>query len=162
MTDTTLPGIGALHEDEDGLVTPPLSVGILDAEVEFTFPEWDPEDADPAEVTAVTQTITAFRDAPQSVLAVASEAIYAYYRETADALVDEPDLEDWFPEIGSPEEVWDHVTLGENPTVEEEDGIWYVSLESECEWDEEGGLQIVFRSGGEITKVGPFDGLLTD
>lgn len=95
-------------------------------------------------------------------LDAASDAIYTYYRDTADALIGEPDLEDWFPEIGSPEEVWDHVTLGDRPTVGEEDGTWYISLESECEWDEEGGLQIVFREGEEITKVGPFDDLFTD
>lgn len=161
MTAITLPGIGTLHQGEFDLETEPLSVGILDDEVSFALHDWTPVDADAEEAAAVVTTITAFRQITQEVLDAASHAVYAYYRETADGLVDEPDLEDWFPEIGSPEGIWDHVTLGSCPIVAEEDGTWYVSLESECEWDEEGGLQIVFRNGNEITKVGPFDDMLT-
>jgi len=34
----------------------------------------------------------------------------------------------------------------------------YVSLECDCDWEPEHGLQLVFRNGTAITKVGPFDG----
>jgi hypothetical protein len=34
----------------------------------------------------------------------------------------------------------------------------YVSVECECDWEPEHGLQIVFRDGATVTKVGPYDG----
>ncbi|WP_010120707.1 DUF6985 domain-containing protein [Corynebacterium nuruki] len=163
MTDkATLPGIGDLHEGEFNLETGPLSVGILDSDVSFGLEGWTPVDADPAEVDAVVTTVTNFRAATQEVLDAASVALFAYYTDTVKSLADEDPgyLED-IAEIGSADEVWNHVTLGEMPVVAEEDGTWYVSLESECGWAEEDGLQIVFRNGNEITKVGPFDDMLT-
>ncbi|WP_420847686.1 DUF6985 domain-containing protein [Natronosporangium hydrolyticum] len=38
----------------------------------------------------------------------------------------------------------------------------YVSIECECAWEPEHGLQIVFRDGAAVTKVGPYDGHLTN
>jgi hypothetical protein len=38
----------------------------------------------------------------------------------------------------------------------------YVSVGCECDWEVEHGLQIVFRDGATVTKVGPFDGHLTN
>jgi hypothetical protein len=37
----------------------------------------------------------------------------------------------------------------------------YISLECECEWEEEHGLQIVFKNGLRVNKVGPYDGHVT-
>jgi hypothetical protein len=66
--------------------------------------------------------------------------------------------------IAGPEEVFDHVRFGEI-TVErdgpEGDGPVFVSVECECAWEPEHGLQIVFREGRSVTKVGPYDGDLT-
>jgi len=38
----------------------------------------------------------------------------------------------------------------------------YVSVECECSWEPEHGLQLVFRGGARVTKVGPYDGHLTN
>ena len=38
----------------------------------------------------------------------------------------------------------------------------YVSVECECDWEPEHGLQIVFRDGRTVTKVGPYNGHLTN
>jgi hypothetical protein len=38
----------------------------------------------------------------------------------------------------------------------------YVSLESGCDWEPEHGIQLVFRNGRQVTKLGPFDGHLTN
>jgi hypothetical protein len=35
-------------------------------------------------------------------------------------------------------------------------------LECECDWEPEHGLQIVVRHGASVTKVGQFDGHLTN
>jgi len=42
------------------------------------------------------------------------------------------------------------------------DGRVYVSVEYECDWEPEHGLQIVFRDGRTVTKVGPYNGHLTN
>ena len=42
-----------------------------------------------------------------------------------------------------------------------EDGI-YFSLECNCDWEPEHGLQLILRDGTRITKVGGYDGHLTN
>jgi hypothetical protein len=41
-------------------------------------------------------------------------------------------------------------------------GRMYVSIECECDWEPEHGLQIVLRDGRTVSKVGPYDGHLTN
>ena len=38
----------------------------------------------------------------------------------------------------------------------------YISLECNCDWEPEHGLQIVFKNGLKVNKVGPYDGHLTN
>jgi hypothetical protein len=57
---------------------------------------------------------------------------------------------DWFVEIDGPHDVFDHIQLGNEPVVTRDahsDLHVYVSLECECGWEPEHGLQIVFRDG---------------
>ncbi len=76
----------------------------------------------------------------------------------------EPDDEE-FVAIESPSDVWCHVQLGSEPMVSRraygDKGI-YVSLECNCDWEPEHGLQIVFKNGLRVNKVGPYDGHLTN
>ena len=68
-------------------------------------------------------------------------------------------------EIKAPADVWDHIRFGGEPLVSRRskgDGGIYVSLECECDWEEEHGLQIVFENGRRVNKVGPYDGHLTN
>ncbi|MBR7839579.1 hypothetical protein KDL01_40375 [Actinospica durhamensis] len=65
--------------------------------------------------------------------------------------------EDGFPSIDTPEDVWQHIVFGE-VAVGRDGAAVFVSVESECSWEPEHGLQIVFRAGRAVTKVGPFDG----
>ena len=66
-----------------------------------------------------------------------------------------------------PSDVWKHVQFGSSFSVrrreenDTEDGI-YVSLECNCDWEQEHGLQLVLRDGKRITKVGPYNGHLTN
>ena len=65
------------------------------------------------------------------------------------------------------DDVWHQVSFGSELHVsrrnegDDEDGI-YFSLECSCAWEPEHGLQIVIRDGLAVTKVGPFDGHLTN
>jgi hypothetical protein len=67
--------------------------------------------------------------------------------------------------IAGPKEVWQHIRPGGQLTVERDrfgDRQVCVSVERECAWEPEHGLQVVFRGGHEVTKVGPVDGHLTN
>jgi hypothetical protein len=64
-------------------------------------------------------------------------------------------------DIQRPEDVWKHVDLGSELVVSRDHDPGrdtYVSLECNCAWEVEHGLQLVFRNGRQISKVGPFDG----
>ncbi|MFE3228993.1 DUF6985 domain-containing protein [Nocardia sp. NPDC059228] len=101
-----------------------------------------------------------------SVLVDTAPAVFSYYRDISAAVLADGD-DDWYIEIPTVGEVFDHVRLGEEPAilVERDDtrgGRVYVSLEYECEWEPEHGLQVVLRDGLTVTKVGPYDGHLTN
>ncbi|WP_407939254.1 DUF6985 domain-containing protein [Microbulbifer thermotolerans] len=40
------------------------------------------------------------------------------------------------------------------------DKLVYISLECSCDWEREHGLQIVFKQGLYVNKIGPLDGIL--
>ena len=64
-----------------------------------------------------------------------------------------------------PGELWRHVEIGDQPVVARrahgDKGV-YISLECNCDWEPEHGLQLVFKDGRAVCKVGPFDGHLTN
>lgn len=67
--------------------------------------------------------------------------------------------------VDDPRDLWDHVRFGREVYVERRhygDQKLYASIECGCDWEEEHGLQIVFREGLAITKLGPFDGHLSN
>jgi hypothetical protein len=69
------------------------------------------------------------------------------------------------PEIPDPDSVWDYVSFGTEFHIERNrrrDGRAYASVECGCAWEREHGLQVVFRDGRTVSKVGPFDGHLTN
>jgi hypothetical protein len=64
-------------------------------------------------------------------------------------------------------DVWRHIQFGSEMHVarradgDEEDGIYFL-LECSCDWEQEHGLLMVVRDGLAFTKVGPYDGHLTN
>lgn len=106
--------------------------------------------------------VAAFIAAPHSVLLAASEAVYAYYRDINSNF--EPTDEEYL-EIASPDEVWRHVRLGDEASVERRAGgdrAVYISLTCNCDWAPDQGLQIVFHRGERVNKVGPYDSHLSN
>lgn len=103
-----------------------------------------------------------FLSIDQSALKDVESYVFQYYQDCHANL--EPD-NDEVPVIESPEDIWRHVQFGSEPMVTRRDdgdeGI-YVSLECNCAWEEEHGLQIVFKNGLRVNKVGPYDGHLTN
>jgi hypothetical protein len=156
-----IPGLGLVTVDADfgDYVSPPLPVPVFgDALCRFVVAGYDDDDAKADFETAVS----AFLGLDESALTSASEPVFQYYLDVKAEVGDDED----FVSIARPEDVWSHVRPGGEVSVQREDAHGdrqvYVSVECECAWEPEHGLQIVFRGGCSVSKVGPFDGHLTN
>jgi hypothetical protein len=90
----------------------------------------------------------------------AAPYVFAVYRENLDSFVDEASA----PQIASPDEVWEHVEATEIRVSRRHcgDKKVYVELKAECDWEEEHGLQLVYREGFQLCRVSEQDGHLTN
>lgn len=113
------------------------------------------------ELGRVGEVVGAFLGGDDRALREAGPAVFEYYLDMV-RIVREQEWELPLPEIGGPDEVWEYVQFGDEFQVEQQAGQVYVSIECECAWEPEHGLQLVFHDGRRITKVGPYDGHLTN
>jgi hypothetical protein len=108
------------------------------------------------------RAIANFLAADEAALKAVSSEVFAYYQDMV-AYMSPGD--EAYVRISSPDDVWSHVQFGYEPLVSRHsygDKRVYVSLECNCDWEPEHGLQIVFRDGSRVCKVGPYDGHLTN
>jgi hypothetical protein len=151
-----------MRDDEFGWYRsePRPIAALLGATCEVVVEGYD-DDPDPSSLYAAIATFLALDD---SALRAAAPSIFEYYRYIMDDVEAEEDW-DWYVEIAGPDDVLDHVTVGPEVMVRRDpysDGRVYVSVECECDWEPEHGLQIVFREGRAVSKVGPYNGHLTN
>jgi hypothetical protein len=156
-----IPGLGRVTEgdDSDLLCSGPIPVPVLGGQECCFQVEGYLEDPDQQ---AFHVAIENFLMLDKSVLKAAEEHLFQYYKDFE---------KDWaaydkkMKPIKSAAEVWSHVRLGDEPVVSRraygDKGI-YISLGGGCDWEEEHGLQIVFKNGLKVNKVGPFDGHVTN
>jgi hypothetical protein len=147
--------IGPLHfdEEEEWYTSDTIKIdGLFKNEFIFIFFNYD-ESLNSKYETAINNILKVNIE----VLNKANNEIFHYYKDCIDyfnhGLV-----------ISKPEDVWKHITFGKYLHVEyrDDDSLVYISMENECEWEPEHGLQIVFKNGLEINKIGQFDGHLTN
>lgn len=103
--------------------------------------------------------IAAFLALDESIVKAAAPSIFQYYQDVASECPGD------VPVISHPDEVWQHIHPGNEIFVQRDsfvDHHVYVSVECECSWEPEHGLQIVLRDGRTVTKIGPYDGHLTN
>jgi hypothetical protein len=155
-----VPGLGPLSRDEygsyaSGPVEPPALRG---TSCRFVFDDLGVE-AHQEDLFAVARRFLALDAAA---LIAATPYVYQYYQDTvAEAEVTGDDIAS--PSIATAEEVWEHVEVGSDArVVRDGHGTIYVDLECECDWEPEHGLNIVFQEGRVVSKVGPYDGHLTN
>ncbi|MEU4427347.1 hypothetical protein AB0F81_42550 [Actinoplanes sp. NPDC024001] len=154
-----IPGLGTFEKDDDlgWHYGPPTTVEVLGAaRCRIVLDGYDDDDA-PEDFHAAIRRFLAL---DRSALEAAAPAIYAYYRDVTEQVSDDGRVE-----IDGPHDVLDHVRPGQEPVVSRDshgDRHVYVSVECNCDWEPEHGLQIVFRDGATVTKVGPYDGHLTN
>jgi hypothetical protein len=115
-----------------------------------------PDDAD-----AIDAVLDAFLMLGPSDRAAAGAPVLAYCKDTLEAIA-----ADW-PEaramaaISDPADIWRHVFVREidikKDTRHGEPSI-YVLVYCACDWEEEHGLQLVYRNGAALMRVSPEDG----
>ena len=150
-----VPGIGIFERDRFGALVsealPVVALGGKRCSFELEGYEGDPHPDD------FLQAVRNVLGASQRLLLDATPYVHQYCVEMLDLWGDEaPELV-----IQRPEDVWQHVDLGSAFVVSRDFGPGrdvFVSLECNCAWEAEHGLQLVFKNGREISKVGPFDG----
>lgn len=102
-----------------------------------------------------------FLEADPSVLKEATPHVYQYYQDITALAADDEERID----IASADDVWNHVEFGRELIVSRRQGSdrsVYISVECECAWEPEHGLQIVFENGRRVNKIGPYDGHLSN
>lgn len=146
-------GIGTFEATDYGLIAGQNSIYIpaFGRECRFLLEAYE-GDANPSDFH---DAIRRFIAMPQQTLTDASIHVFAYYTdirkfEWSDA-----------PDIPSAEQVWNFVRFGSDAIVSRRgdgDDRIYISLSCGCAWEIEHGLQLVFREGNLISKVGQIDG----
>jgi len=154
-----IPHIGEVIKDAqfDWHCSGPITVPFLDEPCRFIVNSYDEDSAKEDFHTAIKN----FLSVDRSVLTNAKLHVYNYYKDCNSNW--EPEDEEYV-EIPSSREVWKHVQFGNRPRVSRRgrDKCIYVSLECNCDWEPEHGLQVVFKNGLKINKIGPYDGHLTN
>ena len=155
-----IPGLGAVTKDDEfgWYYSQPLVIPVLGDQPCRMVVEGYDEDANKDEFHAAIRNFLAL---DPCVLRQCEEHVYRYYQDRNGDL--EPG-EEGYTVIESPSDVWAHVCLGCEPMVVRRasgDKRIYVSVECNCDWEIEHGLQIVFKNGLRVNKIGPYDGHLT-
>lgn len=154
-----IPGIGILEEDPDmgwhesAPVALPLFNG---AEYNLIIEGYSDEHRE-----AIFATVANLLSRDFSVLREVEGEIYAYYTDCKPYW--QPG-DEGYVEIATPADVWKHVHFGFEAHISshDRDGHCYVSIECNCDWEPEHGLQIVLRDGLRVNKLGPYDGHVTN
>lgn len=155
-----IPGLGECKFDEryECYSSEPISVPVLNGTKCRILVEGYEEDPF---VEEIHEAIANFLASSRDVLVAAEPHIFKYYLDVKANI--EPENE--FPSISKLSEIWKFIRLGEEAIVGRRpygDGGVYISLECNCDWEPEHGLQLVFKNGASVNKVGPYDGHLTN
>ena len=139
----------------DWLISGPVAVPYFDGQkLPFTLDGLTEADQAEAEVA-----VNAFFALGNDARLATSAHVLANYRHMAD-IMGEDDLDCHIDAAGA---VWAHVRPTEIFLTRRHrrDRAVYVQLLAECDWEQEHGLQIVYRRGAELVRVSEQDGHLT-
>ncbi|ACT03144.1 DUF6985 domain-containing protein [Paenibacillus sp. JDR-2] len=121
------------------------------------------EEIDPSDMKAAA-ALKAFLSLTEEDRLADSRHVYAYYKDFHEAVGGEDWLDEEMGIPQTPADIWAHVTPGDIEVQQgwNGDDNWYVSMEANCSWEVEHGLMMVWRNGTALTKVGGYDGHLTN
>ena len=158
--------IGQLEQDEtssDWWVSSDVKIPFFDnEEFQITFMDFEPK-KDKTFIEEADKALTNFFKLAGKDRNAISELVYKNCMDFLDSTeLEEGDEE--FRQITDKNEIWNFV----NPTEiyvtrrDRRDKDIYVQVACECDWEEEHGLQLVFRQGRKLTRISDQDGHLTE
>lgn len=156
-----IPEIGPLTADDILYYTEPIHIPIVNRPLQFAIDLAATESDLPALMSAIIN----FRSLslPEFKLRT-QDAVFTYYRETYDAIMEQdPDYAlEYLPVVAKPAEIWEHVTFGDQPTLQRRypDNQWEVAWECECAWEDSHGLAIALIDGNRHPIAGDCDSVL--
>lgn len=92
-----------------------------------------------------------------------SPHVWAYYRDYYEMVGGQDWLDAEMGVPAGPEGIWVHVHPQQlYLSMRDGDPACYVVVDCNCDWEQEHGLMLVWRDGKRLTKVGGFDGHVTN
>lgn len=140
-----------------------IQIPILDnKELKITFMDFVPED-DEEFIVEADKALEKFLSKKQEEKWELSELVHKNCMEFLEAVgYDEMDKLLW--DIKNKNEIWKYVYPHEIYVTRRHrrDEDIYINVTCECEWEQEHGLQLVFRKGKQLTRISSQDGHITE
>ena len=158
--------IGELIQDDnfpDWWTNENVSIPFFDnAKLPITYMDVDPE-FDISFLIEADQALSIFLAKSVKDRLLISDLVYQNFEKIRNE-VDYPYWSDSLRQINSSEEIWSFINpLGISITRRPyETKDIFIDISCNCEWEQEHGLQLVFRQGKKLTRVSQIDGHLTD
>ena len=163
ITSNTIGELEQSKEFEDWWESKPVAIPFLNGKkLKITFTGLDPED-DPDFIREADQALSAFLAKTAGDRLAVSDLAYQHCMDFLQAVgYDEADQPLW--EIKEKSEIWNFIYPQDIylSRRHRRDKDVYLNLTCECEWEQEHGLQFVFRQGSVLTRVSDQDGHLTE
>jgi hypothetical protein len=165
MTTITSATIGALRQDEDfddWWIGEEVAVPFFGGKALIViFMGYRPED-DPGFIVDADEALRNFLKQTDAHRLECSAHVHNDCVEFLEA-VEYDDVDERLCEIARPEEIWAFVHPDKVYVKRRHrrDRDIYITVACECDWEEEHGLQLVFRQGRQLTRVSGQDGHLT-
>jgi len=127
-----------------------------------TFMDFEPEH-DETFIEEADQALTNFLKLNLADRNSISDLAYGNYKDFLDA-VDFDDADQPLIQIKDYNEIWNFIQPTEIYVTRRpyKDHDVYLTIECECDWEQEHGLQLVFRQGKQLTRISDQDGHLTE
>ena len=159
--------IGQLNQDDnfpDWWKSEEISIPFFDNEkLTITFMDFEPEH-DKTFIQEADQALRNFLSLTITDRNLISELAYKNCMDFLDAVDFDDEEKQPFTNIKEPTEIWNFI----EPTEiyisrrHRRDNDIYVQVSCECDWEEEHGLQLVFKQGKQLTRISDQDGHLTE
>ena len=151
-------GLGELKDDGNGFwISHGVAIPYFDGKALVVFLEAPLLDETMA-LAVLVDAITRFLSLTGADRLAATPYLFKHYRDFCEAVGNEcvPGV------ITDQNEIWEHITPSAVRVERRKtDGLAYVTVEAECDWEIEHGMQLVYRGGASLSRVSLQDGHLT-
>jgi hypothetical protein len=164
MTTILSKQIGQLTQDNnfpDWWRSVEISIPFFDNKpLTIVFMDFEPE-ADSKFIEEADLALSKFLQFDKQDRLKISDLVFKNYSDFLEAIGDE---DEYKLKLNKKEEIWDFVHPIDIYVTRRpyNDKDIYVQVHCNCDWEEEHGLQLVFRQGRQLTRVSDIDGHLTE